>query len=102
MPYTIQQLRNEGPKYAMAMLLQCIEAGEPFLTYGALARVVECQLGIEKIFPTHIGHVAGALMDMALAIDPKAPLINLLIIRPDGIPGKGQACICLSVIIHMS
>lgn len=89
MTYTLEQLRDHGPQYAMAMLLRCIEAGEPFVTYGAIAAELEHQLGLEKIFSTHIGHVAGSLMDKILELDPRAPLINVLITRPDGVPGKG-------------
>lgn len=89
MSYTLEQLRDDGPQYAMAMLLRCIEAGEPFVTYGAIAAELEHQLGLEKIFSTHIGHVAGSLMDKILELDPRAPLINVLITRPDGVPGKG-------------
>jgi len=85
----MQQLRDDGPQYAMAMLLNCIDAGEPFVTYGKIAGEVEYQLNIDKIFSTHIGHVAGSLMDRILKISPKAPLINVLITRPDGIPGAG-------------
>lgn len=89
MAYTLEQLRDDGPQYAMALLLRCIRAGEPFVTYGAIAAELEYQLGVEKIFSTHIGHVAGSLMDRILKLDPRAPLINVLITRPDGVPGKG-------------
>lgn len=87
--YTIEQLGNDGPQFAMAMLLRCLSAGEPFVTYGAIGDELEYQLNIKKIFPTQIGHVAGSLMDRILEIDPHAPLINVLITRPDGIPGVG-------------
>jgi hypothetical protein len=87
--YTIKQLCNDGPKFAMGMLLRCLSAGEPFITYGAIADELEYQLKIQKIFSTHIGHVAGSLMNRILEIDPDAPLINVLITRPDGIPGAG-------------
>lgn len=87
--YTVEQLENEGPRYAMAMLLKCIKEGEPFVTYGAICRELEYQLNINKIFSVHIGSVAGALMDSILEIDPEAPLINALVTRPSGLPGKG-------------
>lgn len=89
--YTIEQLGNEGPQFAMAMLLRCLSAGEPFVTYGAIGDELEHQLKIAKIFPTQIGHVAGSLMNRILEIDPDAPLINVMITRPDGIPGVGVA-----------
>jgi hypothetical protein len=87
--YTVDQLCEDGHPFAMAMLLRCLKAGESFVTYGAISKELEYQLNIKTIFPTQIGHVAGSLMDQILKIDPKAPLINSLITRPDGIPGKG-------------
>jgi len=87
--YTLDQLREDGPPYAMAMLLKCLKAGEPFVTYGAIRTELEYQFGVETIFPTQIGHVAGSLMEQILEIDPGAPLINVLITRPNGLPGKG-------------
>ncbi len=87
--YTIDDLCSEGPPIAMAMLLACLQRGEPFVTYGQIRAALENKLGVDIIFPTQIGHVAGALMDLILAHDPDAPLINVLITRANGIPGKG-------------
>ena len=87
--YTVEQLCEDGPPFAMAMLLDCLKSGEPFVTYGAIRDELEYQLSIDKIFPTQIGHVAGSLMNKILEVDPKAPLINALITRPTGLPGVG-------------
>lgn len=87
--YSIEQLCKDGPQFAMAMLIECINVGEPFVTYGDICAELEHQLNIKKIFPIQIGHVAGTLMNRILELDPKAPLINVLITRPNGIPGKG-------------
>jgi len=87
--YTVDQLCKEGPQFAMAMLLRCLNEGESFVTYGAIRDELEYQLGIDTIFPIQIGHVAGTLMNQILEVEPKAPLINALITRPDGIPGNG-------------
>jgi hypothetical protein len=87
--YTVEQLMENGPPFAMAMLLNCLKTGEPFVTYGAIRDELEYQLDIETIFSTHIGHVAGSLMNQILEVDPNAPLINALITRPTGLPGKG-------------
>ena len=87
--YTVEQLRNDGPQYAMAMLIRCIKSGEPFVTYGAVKYELEYQLKIQNIFPIKIGAVAEALMDKILEIEPKSPLINVLITKPTGIPGDG-------------
>ena len=87
--YTVEQLKEGGPPFAMAMLLNCIVRGESFVTYDGLRRELEYQLNIDRIFPTHPGEVAGSLINQILEIDPKAPLINVLIARGSGIPGKG-------------
>ena len=87
--YTFDQLKKDGPPFAMAMLLKCLNSGEPFVTYGAIGDELEHQFGVETIFPTSIGHVAGSLMNQILKVDPTAPLINTLITQPNGLPGKG-------------
>ena len=79
--YTVEDLSMEGPQYAMAMLLECIKKGEPFVTYGEIRDELEFQMEIDKIFTVQIGHVAGTLMNEILEIDPKAPLINVLITK---------------------
>lgn len=87
--YTVEELRKDGPPFAMAMLLKSIDHGESFVTYGDIRRELEYQLNIQRIFPTQIGEVAGSLMDQILEVDSNAPLINVLITRGSGIPGKG-------------
>lgn len=88
--YTLDFLRTRGPKFAFGLLIQHIGEGEePFVTYRQIAVVLERELKIPQIFSTHIGAVAGALMDRIHDIAPDAPLINGLITRPTGIPGKG-------------
>lgn len=87
--YTVEELRKDGPPFAMAMLLKSIDHGESFVTYGEIRRELEYQLNVQRIFPTQIGEVAGSLMDQILAVDPDAPLINVLITRGSGIPGTG-------------
>lgn len=75
----------------MAMLLHALREGQPFVTYGSIKGELERRLGIPTIFPTKIGAVAGALMDDLLKIQPKAPLLNAIITRPNGMPGRGVA-----------
>lgn len=88
--YTVDRLARRGARYALALLLQHIRDGdEPFVTYGAIARLLEVKLRIPRVFPTHIGSVAGTMMDLILDEDSDAPLINALVTRPNGIPGKG-------------
>lgn len=73
------------------MLLRALRSGEPFVTYGAIKTELEYQLGIKAIFTIQIGSVAGTLMNDLLGKDPKAPLLNVLITRSNGIPSKGAA-----------
>lgn len=87
--YTVADLAKRGRPHAFAMLLRALDNGEPFITYGAIKAELEHQLRIPSIFTVQIGAVAGALMDTILHEDPKAPLINVLICHPDGIPGNG-------------
>lgn len=88
--YTVPKLAKRGARYAYQLLLQHVRDGdEPFVTYGAIARLLEEKLHIPRVFPTHIGWVAGEMMDRIESIDPDAPLINALVTRPTGIPGRG-------------
>lgn len=89
--YTVQEMAANGSPYALAMLLRALDNGEPFVTYGAIKAELEHQLKIPSIFTVQIGAVAGVLMDAILQVDPKAPLINVLICHSDGIPGRGAA-----------
>jgi hypothetical protein len=87
--YHVPSLARRGARHAMGLLLQHIRADEPFATYGSIARLLEAKLRIPRVFPTHIGAVAGKMMDRILEVDEDAPLINALVTRPSGIPGKG-------------
>lgn len=88
--YRVQNLARRGARYALQLLLQHVRDGdEPFVTYGAIARLLENKLRIPKVFPTHIGWVAGEMMDQIERADPDAPLINALVTRQTGIPGLG-------------
>ena len=88
--YTVDRLARRGTRHALALLLQHIRDGdEPFVTYSAIARLLEVKLNIPRVFPTHIGSVAGRMMDLIEEQDPLAPLINALVTRSSGIPGIG-------------
>jgi hypothetical protein len=89
--YSLDQIRSEGPPIALRLLLEALNAGEPFVTYEVIRRELEKKLKVENIFPTQIGHAAGSLMDQILDVDSAAPLINVLITRANGIPGSGAA-----------
>ncbi|WP_155831740.1 hypothetical protein [Hylemonella gracilis] len=87
--YTLEDLRTRGAPIAMAMLLRAVKSGEPFVTYGEIKKELEQQLNIPSIFTVQIGTVAGAMMDAILEVDPNAPLLNVMIARPNGIPSEG-------------
>lgn len=91
MNYTLDEVRNFGAPIALRLLIEAVESGAPFVTYNDIREELKVKLNVDIIFPTQIGHAAGALMDWILEIDPKAPLINVLITRANGIPGKGAA-----------
>jgi hypothetical protein len=74
----------------MQLLLTGVQAGRR-VPYGRVASLLEERLGIAKVFPTHIGVVAGALMDKIHTADPKASLLNLLVVNAeDWEPGSGS------------
>ncbi len=64
---------------------------EPFVTYGETAEMLERELGTTKIFPMHIGGVAGTMMDKIRSVAEDAPPINALVTSTSGIPGDGFA-----------
>jgi hypothetical protein len=83
LPYTLDFLREAGLKPAMGYLLPRIVARSN-ITYGEVADRLRQDLNIDgKVFPTHIGSVAGPLQDLIHQIDPLAPLLNVLIVRAD-------------------
>lgn len=60
------------------------------MTYGQLKRRLEKEANFSTIFSAHVGHVAGGLMDRIQAIEPAAPLINVLVVNQgDGQPSEG-------------
>lgn len=60
------------------------------MTYGDVKRRLENEEGFSTIFATRIGLVAGELMNLIHSVDPKAPLINVLVVNQhDELPSKG-------------
>ena len=91
MPYTVEDLCERGIEPTMLLLLDRVQK-RATATYGEIARMLqrELDLGDDKVFPTHIGAVAGHLMDRILAKRKNAPLINALVVaQDDGLPGRG-------------
>lgn len=92
MNYKRPWLDEKGAKFLFALILDKLdELDEPFVTYGKVAELLERKLGIPKIFPLHIGSVAGNMMDEILSVADDAPPINGLVANDSGIPGKGFA-----------
>ncbi len=91
MPYQVKNLCKRGIEPTMLLLLDRIQK-RATATYGEIARMLPKALNLGEciVFPTHIGSVAGCLMDRILERYPKAPLINTLIVNQDsGFPSKG-------------
>lgn len=92
MAYTVEWLREVGPRYLLALILEKLETmDEPFVTYGEVAKMLARELDIPNVFSTHPGGVAGSMMDRILEVDENAPPINALVTRASGIPGEGFA-----------
>lgn len=87
--YSVEDLAERGAGILMRILLGKVASGST-VTYGQVARVLERELSIPKIFPIHIGHVAGRLMNLLLELDGEMPLINVLVVdQADGVAGPG-------------
>lgn len=88
--YTKELIQTDGLHFAMQYLLPVV-ANTTTITYGEVARRLEVDLKLGgRVFSTHIGGVAGALMDKIHEVDENAPLINALIVRQGNtIPSKG-------------
>lgn len=87
--HSIKEIIDTGVPIALRMLIEAIHKGELFVTYGDIAAKIHEKLGGKNISPRKIGGVADSMMDQILELDPKAPLINALITRADGLPGDG-------------
>ena len=86
---TIENLTRHG---AMPLTRWLIAAAKEraVITYGEAKRRLENEQGFSTIFSTMMGRPAGSAMDNILAIDPDAPLINVLLVQQgDRIPGDG-------------
>ncbi|WP_295245876.1 hypothetical protein [uncultured Brevundimonas sp.] len=70
--------------------LIAVALNESSLTYGGLKRLLEERDGFSTIFPTRIGWVAGAMMETIQAVEPNAPLLNVLVVsQTDETPSRG-------------
>lgn len=90
MPYNLNRLSAVGAPILMAMLLDAVSQ-RSYVIYGDVARKIASKLGVSKVFPTHIGSVAGSMMDRIIDVyGSSIPPINALVV--DGVhhvPGIG-------------
>lgn len=88
--YSVPQLNSKGSLPLANWLIEAALARDT-LTYGEAKTRLQKELRIEgEIFSTHMGGPAGRLMDEIHAVDPTAPLLNVILVRQgDGMPGKG-------------
>jgi hypothetical protein len=88
--YTRSKLNTVGAPILMRMLLGVVEE-RGYLTYGEAAEEIARSLGVDRVFPTHIGSVAGYMMDQILkVIGRKVPPINALVVdKANNVPGRG-------------
>jgi hypothetical protein len=88
--YTLKQLRTDGLPLAFGYLLPVV-AGQTTITYGQIAAMLQRDLALGgRVFSTHIGGVAGSLMDRIHEVDRDVPLINVLVVNVNtGGPGVG-------------
>ncbi|MEG3168070.1 hypothetical protein U1737_07695 [Sphingomonas sp. LB3N6] len=60
------------------------------ISYGEVKHRLEAEAGFSTVFATRIGLVAGELMNHIQAVEPDAPLINVLVVnQKDRMPSKG-------------
>jgi len=86
---TNENLSAHGLEPAFRWLIPVALDGST-MTYGELKGRLEAHAGFSTIFTTRIGYVAGELMNRIQAVEPDAPLINVLVVnQDDGQPSKG-------------
>ncbi|WP_343792706.1 hypothetical protein [Brevundimonas kwangchunensis] len=86
---TNENFRRHGLAPTMRWLI-AVALNKSWLTYGGLKRLLEENDGFSTIFPTRIGWVAGAMMETIQAVEPDAPLLNVLVVsQTDETPSRG-------------
>lgn len=88
--YDLETLAQKGAPILCEMLVKAARM-RTTVTYGQVADETAKRLKITKIFPTHVGNIAGQLMNDIHEEYPDAPLINGLVVRgpghKQGLPG---------------
>ena len=87
MTYTLDQLVHVGAPILMRILLDVTQR-RSVVRYGTVAAQIETTTKLGKVFPTHIGHVAGTLMNrIRNDYSKRVPPINALVVNDTGLPG---------------
>ncbi|MDZ7711766.1 MAG: hypothetical protein U5L06_00945 [Rhodovibrio sp.] len=82
--YDVETLAQKGAPILCEMLVKAART-RTTVTYRQVADEVAKRLKISKIFPTHVGNIAGQLMNDIHEQYPDAPLINGLVVRGPGL-----------------
>jgi hypothetical protein len=92
MPYSVEDdlCSDQGLRCTFSYLLPVTHAGAT-ITYGEIAsRLAEDLQTDGRVFPVHVGHVVGTLMERILSANDTTPVINVLVVNQGtGQPGEG-------------
>lgn len=91
MKQTNENLASEKATKALMRWLVAAALDNSFLTYGEAKERLEKEVGFERIARAgRTGLTAGTMIDRVLAIDPEAPLLNVLLVeRATELPSGG-------------
>jgi hypothetical protein len=79
---TNENLGSDPATKAMMRWLVAAALDNSFVTYGEAKRRLEQEVGFDKIARAgRTGHTAGSMVDKMLASDPRAPLLNVLLVE---------------------
>ncbi len=88
---TNQNLEQLGHGPLMRYLIAAALDGST-MTYGEAKSRLEKEVDFSTIFTTKMGYVVGTMVDRLLEVDPRAPLLNVLLVsQQDRMPSEGAA-----------
>ena len=86
---TNENLQEYGLEPTMRHLI-AVALDNDTATYGDIKEMLETEADFSTVFATRIGFVAGELMNLLQHVEPKAPLINVLVVNQiDRQPSRG-------------
>jgi hypothetical protein len=91
-PYagTNKNLIEDALEPAMRRLIATALDGNT-MTYGDVKRRLEGEANFSTVFTSKIGYVVGELMNKIQEVEPKAPLITVLVVNQRDGPSRGPA-----------